>query len=1250
MVRESWVRRRIAAFITAAVALLLPATVFGATYTWDSDPVTGGITGGAGTWSTSASGTNWWNGTANIAWPTNASDTAVFGATSNTLSTITVSGSVRAGGITFTTISGSGGFSVSGGTIGLADGATISWTNAYTSTPNIGSTLVGSNVTFTQTTGFNAWISGANSLTGTTTLNGWFGVWLNAMGSSAVVVQGPASTFDLMSSGTYANNFTISGTGFGGRGALRIGNQVSTSSQFQVLSGSITLAADATIRALGTPAWLGITGQIGETAGGAKNLTLDFQGTTPVFTLRGASTYSGTTTLTSGATGVASLILDGGDNRLPATTALTTSAANIKLVLGGTFGGALSQTLTGLTMPATGAVVGGASSGTSRLLLNIASGTNTFNGMLGGTAANENNLALTKSGAGMLRLSGSNTYTGDTTISGGTLALVSSTAALSSSGVVRVGSAGSSGATLDLTALTGTYTFGSNQTVAGIGTINFGSGKTVQSNGIWAPGNSIGSNAVTGNLSLSGTSQFELGTPGTSSSLPGTADFTSVSGTLTLGGNIALLDNSGSNSQGSYGAGAYRLFTAPTVSGSFASVTAPAGATTTRVGLVYGSGTGSGQGVFANVYNLASATPAQTINLGNTRVGTALTGTVTLTNSAPTNATYTETLSTGGFSNTSTGFTTSGSAGGIAGGGSGSGNLLVGLGTGLTAGAQTGTTTLALFSNAANSSGLAQQSITAQTITMTGGVYDFANAKYTGVTLDFGVVHRGASVSSQNIAFGNQTVTNASFQDLLDVSATTGNARVTATGFTGLAASASGSTTNNLAVSVSTATAGSLASTLSLTLTSNANGVAGLSNGTATVVGSPAAIATTGSVFSGNGIWNTNGGGTWGSLATGTNWTSAESVAAAPGTFTGYTSTDTATFGSAVTGGTATITLGSANPSLAALTFNSGSASYQLSGGTLGLNGGTSSALVTVSSGSHGIGSAVGLASNASIDVAANSLLTLSGVVSGSSAGLTKTGQGRLVLGGANTYTGLTQVSGSGSALAINGSVAGNVQVGTGAVLGGSGVIAGNLGGSGLIGPGNSPGILTVQGQLDATSTTAFAFELSGTGAPAWNSASASVNDVLRLTAASPFTSSLAATNIVNVYFDRASLANGDTFLGGFFVDNLNSTANLLTNGLGSAVFQYFVKGDGNGGYGYNGTNYYSLSQYMATNSGVTGVTQSVVSVGSANFTGGTITTGQVTQFVIVPEPGAVALALVGIAGTAGWSIRRHRRSSEKAS
>jgi autotransporter-associated beta strand protein len=401
---------------------------------------------------------------------------------------------------------------------------------------------------------------------------------------------------------------------------------------------------------------------------------------------------------------------------------------------------------------------------------------------------------LAKSSASNLTLSAANNYSGPTTISGGTLSLTP-TGAIASSGTVTVGDTGSTGAVLNLTSMSSSFAFGAGQTVRGIGTINIGEGKTVSSAGIWAPGNSIGSNTVTGNLALTGTSQFELGTPGGSLSNPGSSDFTAVSGTLTLGGNLALLDNANAGGLGSYGAGAYRLFTASAVSGTFASVTAPAGATTTRVGMVYTAGAASGQGVFANVYNLASAAAAQTINLGSMYSGTSKTAAVTLTNTAPSNATFTETLS-GSFSDVTTNFLATGSVSGIAGGADGAGSLLVGLGSGLVAGIHSGTATLAVFSNAVNSSGLAQQSVGSQAITITGTVWNPAAVNTVSTPVSFGNVIVGGSFGTQALSITN-TAPGGIYTEVLGATASTSGQ---ATSLGSVAALAGGSTSTAISV------------------------------------------------------------------------------------------------------------------------------------------------------------------------------------------------------------------------------------------------------------------------------------------------------------------------------------------------------------------------------------------------------------------------------------------------------------------
>ncbi len=94
-----------------------------------------------------------------------------------------------------------------------------------------------------------------------------------------------------------------------------------------------------------------------------------------------------------------------------------------------------------------------------------------------------------------------------------------------------------------------------------------------------------------------------------------------------------------------------------------------------------------------------------------------------------------------------------------------------------------------------------------------------------------------------------------------------------------------------------------------------------------------------------------------------------------------------------------------------------------------------------------------------------NTSTTFSGTISGTG-GLTKIGNGAFVLSGNNTYSGPTTLNAG--TLTVNGSIANSaVTVNSGATLAGIGTVgATNINSGGTFAPGNSPGTMTVQGNL----------------------------------------------------------------------------------------------------------------------------------------------------------------------------------------
>jgi fibronectin-binding autotransporter adhesin len=131
---------------------------------------------------------------------------------------------------------------------------------------------------------------------------------------------------------------------------------------------------------------------------------------------------------------------------------------------------------------------------------------------------------ITKTGGGTLTLQAVNTYSGNTTINGNKLILGDS-ASIANSPVINVLGATS---TFDVSAVTGGFTLAGTQTLKGRGAVT-GNVHTVSGSQL-APGESVGSLAINGNLSLDGTLAIEYD--------GATIDLLAVTGDIDLDGGL----------------------------------------------------------------------------------------------------------------------------------------------------------------------------------------------------------------------------------------------------------------------------------------------------------------------------------------------------------------------------------------------------------------------------------------------------------------------------------------------------------------------------------------------------------------------------------------------------------------------------------------------------------------------------------------------------------------------------------------
>ena len=162
-------------------------------------------------------------------------------------------------------------------------------------------------------------------------------------------------------------------------------------------------------------------------------------------------------------------------------------SAGAKVVLNG-----YSQTVANLT--GAGTVTNGSTTLATLTVTDNAAVAYTFSGVLGGAGTNDNNLALAKAGTNTMILSGTaNTYTGGTSVNGGTLRVTGTTGTPTGTGALTVNTAGTLDGTgtipgpVTVSATGGSITPGvssagtlnlTSLTFAGTGTLNFKPGAT----------------------------------------------------------------------------------------------------------------------------------------------------------------------------------------------------------------------------------------------------------------------------------------------------------------------------------------------------------------------------------------------------------------------------------------------------------------------------------------------------------------------------------------------------------------------------------------------------------------------------------------------------------------------------------------------------------------------------------------------------------------------------------------------------
>jgi len=261
-------------------------------------------------------------------------------------------------------------------------------------------------------------LGGANTYTGATTISSGIlsithPAGLGSTAGSTMVNNG--GTLNLNGVSVGAEAISIAAGGSSGAGAL-------TATGTSSLAGAVTLTANASI---GGPGTLTLTGPIGQ-SGGSYSLSKSGSGT---LILEAQSTYTGTTNVNFGTL------------RIGTVNALS-PLSPINLFSGATLDVAFSQ-----SVPRFGSTFGSSIQIGADAILTIAPQEPDFGTRFDGVISGSGGLTIAATGASSVTLAGSNTYSGGTTVSTGTLLLGADSVV--SDGTVLSGPAGTGSVTVN---------------------------------------------------------------------------------------------------------------------------------------------------------------------------------------------------------------------------------------------------------------------------------------------------------------------------------------------------------------------------------------------------------------------------------------------------------------------------------------------------------------------------------------------------------------------------------------------------------------------------------------------------------------------------------------------------------------------------------------------------------------------------------------------------------------------------------